>query len=405
MSIATVNEAHPEASLAMPPKEHSAKPSYKSNRQVIIRFVAYHLAADKSSRKKYLKSRHVFKAKMRDSNTLFEHEQRTTQIADRLQEQLDQFLDLLHELNASDSVPAPLRYNLSPTPSPSAVPSLEPDEPLQPNSSRMNASTAASSLEQAHLMFSRGQISPARYQEIEAQLHPYIHNPTPIASLFTQVPHTILQSVPLNTSLMDLSSENPTYLSSTHEDAYLHNLDAAIISSSYTDQDVPLPIAPKKENHPLSVKDSHKDLSIRNPVSAYNWLRKHKPDLFASMQLSDLGLAEPGQERKPKPSPKPNTPHPKGGNGKRERPSGAVLKSEPEMLDDEGNLIGGGLEGAGASAVGKGGKRKRGEDEPYRPKGGSSRTTKRKRAGTGGGGRGGRPSSGVGAGVEEGSMT
>ncbi|KAL9023801.1 MAG: hypothetical protein Q9196_006965, partial [Gyalolechia fulgens] len=305
MSIATVNEAHPEAPLAMPPTEHSARPSYKSYR------------------KKYLKSRHVFKGKMRDSNTLFEDEQRTAQIADRLQEQLDQFIDLLHELNASDSVPAPLRYTLSPTPSPSAVPSLEPDEPVPPSSSRMSASTAASYLEEAHLMFSRGQISPARYQEIEAQLHPYIHNPTPIASLFTQVPHTILPSVPPNPSSLDLSSENPTYLNSVHEDAYLSNLDATIASSASADQDIAPAIAPKKENHPLSVKDSHKDLSVRHPVSAYNWLRKHKPDLFASMQLSDLGLAEPGQERKPKPSPKPNAPHPssaRAGNGKRERP-------------------------------------------------------------------------------------
>ncbi|KAL8942352.1 MAG: hypothetical protein Q9216_001734 [Gyalolechia sp. 2 TL-2023] len=370
----------------MPPAEHSVKPSYKSYR------------------KKYLKSRHAFKAKIRDSNTLFEDEQRTAQIADRLQEQVDQFLDLLHDLNASHSVSASLRYTLSPTPSPSAVPSLEPDEPHPPNPSRMNASTAASSLEEAHFMFSRGQISPARYQEIEAQLHPYIHNPTPVESLFTQVSHTTLQSVPLNTSLIDLSSENPTYLNSAHEDAYLNNLDSAIASSTSTDQDIAIAIAPKKENHPQSVKDTNKDLSVRNPVSAYNWLRKHKPDLFASMQLSDLGLAEPGQERKPKPSPKPNTPHPKGGSSKRERPSGALLKPEPEMLDDEGNLIGGGLEGAGAPVAGKGGKRKRGEDEPYRPKGGSSRTTKRKRAGTGGG-RGGRPSSGGGAGADEGSVT
>lgn len=343
---------------------------------------------------------------MRDSNSLFEDEQRTAQIADRLQEQLDQFLDLLHDLNASDNVPAPFRYALSPTPSPSAVPSLEPDEPHPPSSSRMTASVAVSNLEEAHLMFSRGQISPARYQEIEAQLHPFIHNPTPVESLITQVSHTILPSVPLDTPLIDLSSENPTYLSSSHEDAYLNNLDTAIAASSYTDHDIALPIAPKKENQTQSVKDSHKDLSVRNPVSAYNWLRKHKPDLFASMQLSELGLAEPGHERKPKPSPKPNTPHSsgtRGGNVKRERPSGAFLKPEPEMLDDEGNLIGGGLEGVGTPTAGKGGKRKRGEDEPYRPKGGSSRTTKRKRAGTGGG-RGGRPSSGGGTGVEEGGM-
>ncbi|KAL8720870.1 MAG: hypothetical protein Q9225_002349, partial [Loekoesia sp. 1 TL-2023] len=304
--------------------EHPAKPSYKSYR------------------KKYLKSRHVFKEKMRESNTLFEDEQRTTQTANRLQEQIDQLLDLLLDLNASDRVPAPLRYTLSPTPSASAVPSLEPDDPPQPSSSsRMDAYTAASNLEEAHLLFSRGQISPARYQEIEAQLHPYIYDPTPLESLFSRVPHTILESLSADTSSMDLSSsENPTYLTSSHEDAYLNQLDAAISSYSTDQENVPY-IAPKKE-HPASVRDTHKDLSIRNPVSAYNWLRKHKPDLFASMQISDLGLSEPGQERKPKPSPKPNTSHPsgtRGGAGKREKGSGVYLKPEPEMLDDEGNVI------------------------------------------------------------------
>ncbi|KAL8824937.1 MAG: hypothetical protein Q9170_007992 [Blastenia crenularia] len=309
-----------------------------------------------------------------------------------------QCLELLLDLNASDRVPAPFRYTLSPTPSPSAVPSLEADDPQPPSSSHIDASTATIKLGEAHHMFSRGQISPARYQEIEAQLHPYIHEPKPFESLSTQIPHTILQSVPLDTLSMDLSAENPTYLTSTHEDTYLNNLDAAISSSSYADQEIAFPIAPKRETIAQSMKDTNKDISLRHPVSAYNWLRKHKPDLFASMQLSDFSIRESAQERKPKPSPKPNTSHPggsRGGSGKRERVSGAHLKPEPEMLDDEGNVIGGGLDGAGGAISAKGGKRKRGEDEPYRPKGGSSRTAKRKRAGTGGG-KGGRASGGGG---------
>lgn len=64
------------------------------------------------------------------------------------------------------------------------------------------------------------------------------------------------------------------------------------------------------------------------------------------------------------------------------------------MLDEEGNVIGGNVEAAG---TGRGGKRKRGEDDAYRPKGGSSRPGKRKRAGTGGG-RGGKASGGGGGG-------
>ena len=73
------------------------------------------------------------------------------------------------------------------------------------------------------------------------------------------------------------------------------------------------------------------------------------------------------------------------GVGKRERVSAIQSRPQPEMLDDEGNVISGGLDGTG---TGRTGKRKRGEDDAYRPKGGSSRPGKRKRAGTGGGGGG-----------------
>ncbi|KAL8644659.1 MAG: hypothetical protein Q9226_007652, partial [Calogaya cf. arnoldii] len=52
-----------------PPTDLPAKPTYKSYR------------------KKYLKMRHGFKAKMRDSNALFDDEQATVRIANRLQEQ------------------------------------------------------------------------------------------------------------------------------------------------------------------------------------------------------------------------------------------------------------------------------------------------------------------------------
>ncbi|KAL9008645.1 MAG: hypothetical protein Q9173_006252, partial [Seirophora scorigena] len=320
--------------------------------------------------KKYLKKRHGFKEKYRESNTLFEDEQRTTRIANRLQEQNDQLLDLLLDLNESKRIPAPLRYALSPTPSPSAVPSLEPDDP-HPSSILRAAQSAASKLHQAYNLLSSGQISPARYNEISTQLDPILRNPTPLTTLFARTPHTTRESIPSDTLEHGFAPTDTTFLTSTHEDAYLNVLDAAI-SSSHSDTDAA--IAALKKDAVPSVKDVHKDLSVRNPVSAYNWLRKHKPELFASMQLNDLGgLAEAGQERKPKPSPKPNTSHPgggggggpRGGNGKREKKSEINLKPEPEMLDEEGNVIGGTAEGAAApgTLTAKGGKRKRGEDD------------------------------------------
>ncbi|KAL8713909.1 MAG: hypothetical protein Q9220_002055 [cf. Caloplaca sp. 1 TL-2023] len=381
----------------------------------------------KSFRKKYLKMRHGFKDKIRESNALFEDQESTVRIANHLQEQNDQLLDLLYTLNSSFRVPAPLRYTLSPTPSPSAVPGLESDLTLPAPSSRPTAHSALAALEEAHQEFSRGEMSPARYREISSQLAPFLENPTPLTSLFGQIPHTTLESTMITTNpTTEDHNKLPTdfapsssplnYLSPSHEDDYLSQIDTAL-ASPHPD----IALAALKKEHLLSVKDTAKDLLLRNPGSAYNWLRKHRPALFAGgLKPSELGLDESGSgshqmERmmtKMKPSPKPNTSHPaatapggggvaasgttKSGNGhggKREKASGSGVvhasssssKPEPEMLDDEGNLIGGmGLDGAGAGpAAGKGGKRKRGEDDAYRPKGGSSRPGKRKRAGTG----------------------
>ncbi|KAL8909075.1 MAG: hypothetical protein Q9207_000409 [Kuettlingeria erythrocarpa] len=303
-----------------------------------------------------------------------------------------QLLDLLLDLNESNRIPAPLRYTLSPTPSASAVPSLEPDDPIPP--SRLSqARSASANLHEAHILFSRGQISPARYNEISARLDSILHSPTPLSSLFAQTPHTTRNLIAPDQLQHDFAPADTIYLTAAHEDAYLNVLDAAI-ASSHHDLDATF-AALKKESAP-SAKDNHKDLSVRNPVSAYNWLRKYKPELFASMHLNDPGIVEPGHERKPKPSPKPNTSHAGGTRGsaaKRERKSEVNPKAEPEMLDEDGNVIGANLEAAAMAATGRGGKRKRGDDDAYRPKGGSSRPGKRKRAGTGEG-RGGRGSGG-----------
>ncbi|KAL8775026.1 MAG: hypothetical protein Q9209_000505 [Squamulea sp. 1 TL-2023] len=372
MSFPTANK---DESSAMAPVDYPAKPTYKSYR------------------KKYLKMRHGFKDRMRESNALFEEEQHTVRIANRLQEQNDQLLELLHNCNQSIRVPPPLRYTLSPTPSPSAVPSLEPDEP-QPPVTHPSPHSALAALEEAHQEFARGEISPARYREISSQLTPYLTNPTPLSTILSRVPHTTLESISpdeLPTSILE--SDTLAYLTPSHEDTYLNHLDVALCSSNPE-----AALAALDKDHPLSAKDTQKDLLVRNPVSAFNWLRKHRPVLFSSTDSG--GPAEPGTERKAKPSPKPNTSNPamRGGVGggsrsqsKRDRDSGvSSVRPEPEMLDDEGNLIGGALDGAGGiGGTARGGKRKRGEDDAYRPKGGSSRPGKRKRAGTGTG-KGGR---------------
>ncbi|KAL8675375.1 MAG: hypothetical protein Q9168_000206 [Polycauliona sp. 1 TL-2023] len=370
----------------MPPADYPSKPTYKSYR------------------KKYLKMRHDFKTKMRESNTLFDGEQATVRIANRLQEQNDQLLELLHTCNQSHRVPPPLRYTLSPTPSPSAVPTLEPDNTQPPTHQDPHSAHAA--LEEARQEFSRGEMSPARFREITSQLKPYLENPTPLSSIFSRVLHTTIESFPPDGLPPSIAqSDTLAYLTPSHQDAYLNRLDEALWSLNPE-----AALAALDREVPTTWKDNQKELLVRNPISAYNWLRKHRPVLFSNADSN--GPAEAGHERKPKPSPKPNTSHPstKGelrggaskGHSKRDRESVVPpLRSEQEMLDDEGNLIGGTLDGAGGlGGTGKGGKRKRGEDDAYRPKGGSSRPGKRKRAGTATG-KGGRASGSGGTMMEE----
>ncbi|KAL9000580.1 MAG: hypothetical protein Q9169_000873 [Polycauliona sp. 2 TL-2023] len=389
MSFSSV---HNEDTSLMPPTNYPPKSTYKSYR------------------KKYLKMRHDFKAKMRDSNALFDDEQAAIRIANRLQVQNDQLLELLHACNQSHRVPPPLRYTLSPTPSPSAVPSLEPDNTHPPN--HPNPHSAHAALEEAHHEFSRGEMSPARFREIASQLKAYLVNPTPLNSIFSRVPHTTLESFPPNgLPASILQSDTLAYLTPSHQDTYLDRLDYALGSLNPE-----AALAALDRENPISQKDNQRELLVRNPISAYNWLRKHRPVLFSNTDSN--GPTEAGQERRPKPSPKPNTSHPnmkgeRGGGGSRgqnKRDRESVVPSarpEPEMLDDEGNLIGGALDGAGAlGGTGRGGKRKRGEDDAYRPKGGTSRPGKRKRAGTGPGpgvgtGKGGRASGSGGGMMEE----
>ncbi|KAL8813674.1 MAG: hypothetical protein Q9223_000295 [Gallowayella weberi] len=382
-----------DASSIIPPTDPPARSTYKSYR------------------KKYLKMRHGFKEKMRESNALFEDEQQAVRIANRLQERNDQLLELLHTCNRSLRVPPPLRYTLSPTPSASAVPSLEPDEP-QPPVSHPSPHSALAARDEAYQEFARGEMSPARFREISSQLTPYLANPTRLSSILGRVSHTTLESIPPEALPANiLQPDTLAYLTSSHEDSYLNHLDSALGSS-----DPEAALAALDREHPLSIKDTQRDLLVRNPSSAHNWLRKHRPTLFANTTNAEkpAAVAEPAQEQlKPKPSPKPNTSHPggrvsgRGGQSKRDRESAMSLRAEPEMLDDEGNLIGGGLDGPGGGAIGgtgRGGKRKRGEDDAYRPKGGSSRPVKKRmRTGTGTG-KGAKAGAGAGGGGGGGAM-
>ena len=246
-------------------------------------------------------------------------------------------------------MPPHLRYDLrSPTPDASAVPALEPDLPPRKPS---DVKSALSALQEAKEELATGQITPISYNRLEIALLDTINRPQALTRLDT-TPHTTLESVIPGYLPEDLDADTPTgYLSPGHEEEYLSILDSSI---GTTRAGPSTHMAP----HSTRVGDKHekeKEAQLRNPVSVYNWLRKHQPQVF----LQDNELVPD----KPAAKPQTITKAPK-------RPSIAP-KQEQEIIDEDGFVIGGLAEPSKP-------KRKR-EDEPYRPKGGSSRPTKKKK--------------------------
>ena len=336
------------------------------------------------SRKKFLKIRHDFKGKMGESNILFDEEQKAVKLARRLQEQNEytsqlswnrseshtdcgsQLLDLLLDVNESNRIPPHIRYDLrSPTPDALAVPALEPDHSP---SREYDTNAARAALEDLEADNATGQISPRSYNQNKTSLLDMINKPKLLAN-FYNTPHTTLDSLLPDNLPSDLDDDTPTgYLSPDHEDEFLSNLDIAL-------GDAPLdarPIMPSQLPKP-SARDKEKDALLRNPVSVYNWLRKHHPQVFLQ---DDSSTDKPTTKQTTKPSPKPSTNPTKASK----RTSAAPKLEQQEILDDEGFLVEGILDVPVKT------KRKR-EDEPYRPKGGSSRSTKKKKTSGGAAGR------------------
>ena len=255
-----------------------------------------------------------------------------------------QLLDLLLEVNDSHGIPPYLRYDIrSPTPSESSVPALEPDIVSRRTLEIENARAA---LGEAKTELMTGQISPNSYRHIESALNETLHKSISLSEL-NSMSHTTLETIPRDDLPHDLGDSLPAgYLSMEHEEEYLATLDAALGGT----------IQPRPESHPIRSNERDKDVSLRNPVSVYNWLRKHQPQVF--LQDSDSS---------------PEKPPPKlTSTAKASKRSSIAPKQEAQVLDDEGYLVSGIAEGSSRS------KRKR-DDEPYRPKGGSSRPSKRKK--------------------------
>lgn len=181
-----------------------------------------------------------------------------------------------------------------------------------------------------------------------------------LASLEATVPHTTLADLASLPDGIDLTEHAPGYLSPQHEEEYLAALDQLLEDPSFeeaTRHHRTLHLGPSQP--PLS----EKDLTIRNPDSVYNWLRKNQPQVF--LQDKDAAHHDTVSEKAA----------PKGGS-KKSRPSnmggGGGTPGPKDDHDAEDSAAPDGKAKGKKNAADP-------DDTAYRPKGGSSRPAKRKR--------------------------
>lgn len=187
--------------------------------------------------------------------------------------------------------------------------------------------------------------------------------PRSLKSLLAKVPHTHLDSgisrYPIELTL----NPPPGYLSPAYEEEYLATLDPQIMGLTGLDNVWrPLQVAQSRQLPP------EKELHNSNPVSVLSWLRRNHPETFIQEKEA--------QSDKPAPRARGG-----GGGGKRSSlaQSANAGKAGTPVVEEavEEEVSAEAVPGEKANGRGKKGK----EDEPYRPKGGSSRPSKRKRAG------------------------
>lgn len=313
----------------------------------------------RSWRRKYRKMRSKFEETMTLSNTLIKDEYRAMATARRLQEQNDQILDLLLDLNETTRLPPNLRFDLRDSSDIDSPKTLLPPNP--------DSQTVQRLINDLRKELVDGTISEEDFARQSSVLHSsqaVITNRT-LKALETSVPHSTEIPEPAPEGLL-LGEQAPGYMSPTHEEEYLLAMDVALAEPSYDPN--------ARDGRPLRVTasrpmPSEKDLTIQNPDSVYNWLRKNQPQVF----LQDKDVPHP-ETLSEKSSAKPEKP-----SGRGKRPS-AGPKADQDMLDDDiGFIPETGTVPTPTATTTKGRRAKQEDDGTYRPKGGSSRGSKRKR--------------------------
>ncbi|PNP43252.1 hypothetical protein TGAM01_v202651 [Trichoderma gamsii] len=304
-------------------------------------------AGYKSWKKKYRKMRIVFDQKMHECEELHKQEAKAASTVKRLAIENDRLLDLLVEVNNSPQIPPERRIDLAlEPPSDESAPCLPIDRERQ-----------------------------SHKDEAMKKLNKLLDMPHPTYGSAKESNSTFLADL----STLDGESHPAHFLSADDVDDYIYLIDTGL------DPDSALPtMAPLA--HPAANAPSNPQ--AKNPTSVTNWLRKHAPKIFLQDgethgDADDEAGAGTGpgsghsSARKPRGSAKGERGGGKASGGKSKKTGAASRISAAERgdadasMDDDGEFA--------ATPVTARSKRKRDDDTGYKPRGSSSRPTKKKR--------------------------
>ena len=245
-------------------------------------------------------------------------------------------------------MPPRLRYDLEP-PGPSAKKAhltiAENGQPVM-----YDSAAASATLREARHELRTGEMSLSEYQRLSDSIldSPGFAPRKSLTILSKHAPPTSYAAGEQDRdSLAQLASGFPTL---HQEEQYLQGLDAYLAGSTTAPRTFANSTTGRNGDRGM---ERDRDMALRNPVSVYNWLRKHQPQVF--LQDNETQSEKPAR----------------GSTSRVSKRASASSKVEPELYDDDGVAadMGSNLRG----------KRKRDDDGGYRPKGGNSRPTKRKK--------------------------
>lgn len=183
----------------------------------------------------------------------------------------------------------------------------------------------------------------------------------------------------------------PSFLTADDIDNYIWEIDMQLAEEELSRTGKPPSLLPTlaplahPHDHPVNgskegvpPQSTNRDFALRNPTSVYNWLRKHAPKTFLQDGENEKENGDEANSATARGKVKGERWGRTTGSARAKRTSAAHRDkaSTGEDFDDET-----GYDVATPTAVGGKGKRKRvvDDDPGYRPKGGSSRPTKKKR--------------------------